>query len=419
MNTREQRGIAIAATQKLTRSGDSWLVPSQSAPRKNYVVRPNPERPYCSCPDHDALGIKCKHIFAVEFVIQRELFPDGEAQVTQTVTVTEKVKKTYKQDWPAYNAAQTNEKDKFLMLLHDLCKGIKDPPANKTGRPRIPLADAIFAACFKVYSTFSGRRFMSDLRDAHAKGYIRKAPHFNTIFNTLEDPEVFEVLRALVVETSLPLKAVETEFAIDSTGFSGCRFIRWHEVKHEGRPALTDYVKAHLCCGVKTNIVTSVEIQGKSQDSPMLKPLLLKTAENFKIDEVSGDKAYASKNNYEMVNDLGGTGYFAFKDSTTGGIGGLWAKMFHYFCYRQAEFLAHYHKRSNIESTNMMIKTKFRDNVRSKTEVAANNEVLCKIVCHNIVVLIHEMYELGIEPEFYAAQKLPSASTDCTKTPAI
>jgi hypothetical protein len=27
---------------------------------------------------------------------------------------------------------------------------------------------------------------MSDLRDAHAKGYISKAPHFNSIFNYLE-----------------------------------------------------------------------------------------------------------------------------------------------------------------------------------------------------------------------------------------
>src|SRR5262249_22607819 len=219
VETREQRGLAIAATQKLTRSGDSWLVPSQSAPRKNYVVRTNKERPYCSCPDHDALGIKCKHIFAVEFVIQRELFPDGDEQVTQTVTVTEKIKKTYKQDWPKYNAAQTNEKDKFLMLLHDLCRGIPEPVQVK-GRKRIPLADAVFSACFKIYSTVSGRRFMSDMREAQVKGYVQKAPHYNSIFNYLEDPALFDVLRGLIQETSLPLKSVETKFAVDSSGFS-------------------------------------------------------------------------------------------------------------------------------------------------------------------------------------------------------
>ena len=42
-----------------------------------------------------------------------------------------------------------------------------------------------------------------------------------------------------------------------------------------------------------------------------------------------------------------------------------------------------------------MIKAKFRDHVRSKTPVAMVNEVLCKIICHNICVLIQESHELG------------------------
>lgn len=32
------------------------------------------------------------------------------------------------------------------------------------------------------------------------------------------------------------------------------------------------------------------------------------------------------------------------------------------------------------------------------------NEVLAKILCHNLVVLIHEMYELGIAPIFEAGR---------------
>jgi hypothetical protein len=46
--------------------------------------------------------------------------------------------------------------------------------------------------------------------------------------------------------------------------------------------------------------------------------------------------------------------------------------------------LQHYHKRSNVESTFSMIEAKFCDHARSKTDVAMVNEVLCKIVCHNI-----------------------------------
>ncbi len=47
-----------------------------------------------------------------------------------------------------------------------------------------------------------------------------------------------------------------------------------------------------------------------------------------------------------------------------------------------------------------MIKMKFGDKLKSKNFIAQKNELLCKMIAHNIVVLIHEMYELGIEPEF-------------------
>ena len=47
-----------------------------------------------------------------------------------------------------------------------------------------------------------------------------------------------------------------------------------------------------------------------------------------------------------------------------------------------------------------MIKSKFGDAVRSKTETAQVKEVLLKVLCHNICVVIQEMFELGIEPNF-------------------
>jgi hypothetical protein len=50
-----------------------------------------------------------------------------------------------------------------------------------------------------------------------------------------------------------------------------------------------------------------------------------------------------------------------------------------------------------------MIKAKFRDHVRSKTDVAMANEVLCKIIFHNICCLIQESYELGIDTAFWEA----------------
>jgi hypothetical protein len=59
--------------------------------------------------------------------------------------------------------------------------------------------------------------------------------------------------------------------------------------------------------------------------------------------------------------------------------------------------LQHYHQRSNVEST-ITVKAKFRDSVRRKSEVAAKNEVLAKLLCHNICCLISAIYELDLEP---------------------
>jgi transposase len=68
-----------------------------------------------------------------------------------------------------------------------------------------------------------------------------------------------------------------------------------------------------------------------------------------------------------------------------------------HFQLHREDFLAHYHKRSNVECTFSMIKAKFRDRVRSKTPVAMVNEVLCKLICHNICVAIQEAHEMSIQ----------------------
>ena len=259
----------------------------------------------------------------------------------------------------------------------------------------------MFAVAFKVYSTVSCRRFISDLRSAHADGYLSRLPHFNSIFNYLENPAMSEVLTRLVVESAKPLAAVETDFAADSSGFATSRFVRWFDHKYGIVRQEHDWVKVHVMCGVKTNVVTAVEIKDRNAgDAAQLPAMMETTAQNFTMAEVSADKGYLSDRNVNEVARHGATPFIAFKDNSTARLGGVWSKMFHYFSFKKDEYLAHYHKRSNIESTISMIKAKFGDSVRSKTDVAMKNEALCKILCHNICCLISAIYELGIDPTF-------------------
>lgn len=55
-------------------------------------------------------------------------------------------------------------------------------------------------------------------------------------------------------------------------------------------------------------------------------------------------------------------------------------------------------------SSGSAIKRKFGDSVRSKSDVAMKNEVLCKVLAHNICVCIAEWYTLGIEPIFSTSE---------------
>jgi hypothetical protein len=158
------------------------------------------------------------------------------------------------------------------------------------------------------------------------------------------------ILKSLIARSATPLRTVEKDFAIDSSGFSGCRFERWFDHKYGVTRSKCVWVKVHLCCGVKTNIVTAVRILDKdSGDCPQFVPLLKETYRNFTIGEVSADMAYPSVENFEEVAAMGATAYIPFKSNTTGAVGGMFEKMFHYFQFKREEFLQHYHKRSNVE----------------------------------------------------------------------
>jgi hypothetical protein len=337
-----------------------------------------------------------------------------ERQGSQMQSALHVVKPSYPQDWSAYNKAQTNEKDLFQSLLVELLKGIGEP-SQTMGRPRIPFEDMIFSVAFKVFSTVSGRRFMSDLRDAHAKGHISKIPCYNSIFNYFESEVLTPYLQMLIEESSLPLQAIEQDFAIDSSGFSTGGRQKWADakwgreilkygVKQENAVKRKDWVKAHITCGIKTNVITAIEVtHAHAADHNYFEPLVEATSKNFLMNSVAADKAYSSHRNVQFALYKATMPYIDFKSSSkiNAKSPSGWRRMFHLYSYNQEEFMRHYHKRSNVESTFAMMKAKFGDKVRSKTSTAQKNEVLCKALCHNIVCLIQSMFELDVKPEFW------------------
>src|SRR5437764_1851590 len=170
-------------------------------------------------------------------------------------------------------------------------------------------------------------------------------------------------------------------------------------------------------CGTSTHIITAAEVTGgNANDAPFLPQLVETTASNFpNVDEVSADKGYLTKNNAAVIEKHGAVPFIPFKsNSVEPPEGSAWARMYHLFAYQRDEFLEHYHRRSNVETVFAMMKAKFGDRLLGNTLEFQTNEVLGKVIAHNLCVLVQAFHELGIDPTFDAgsapAQKLAAGT---------
>ena len=314
-------------------------------------------------------------------------------------------------DWSAYNEAQMQEKLLFLDILEDLCSRLPEEEIGKVGRPRASTREMAFCMAAKLYEGLSSRRVSSDLEIAMQRGHITKVPHFNCLLKYLNDSAMTSCLTNMIRLSAVPLKGFETTFAVDSSGLSSAFYSRWLDERI--KPVKEhEWVKVHLMCGVKSGIVTSIEVSdGHSNDSPHFPKLLNDTAQNFRVKEVCADKGYISRSNLEAAFDVGAVPYIPFKSNTTGKAKGslAWQRMFYYYRFHEEQFMERYHQRSNVESTFSSLKRKFSSKLMMKGEVGQVNEALAMVLCYNITVLVREAFENGITAEFGdAAHLFPS-----------
>lgn len=351
---------------------------------------------------------KCKHQWAVELSRTVETKSDGSQVVTETLKLE---RKTYPQDWHGYNMAQCTEKENVQTLLHGLCEGIVTPPHSGRGRKPLLLSDLIYAMTMKVYTTMSGRRADTDIRTCAEAGHITRAPHYNSIFNYFEKPELTPLLKKLIEESATPLASLESKFSADSTGFGTVVYRRWFDHKYGREMSEHSWVKAHALIGNITNIIIAINVTDSNvNDSPELPALVESANQRFTLGEISADKAYLSHANLAVIEKVGAVPYIPFKVNSQGEGPAAWRRLWGLFMYQQDEFLEHYHQRSNVESTFSAIKRKFGATVRSKCFTAQVNEVLCKVLCYNLSCLVHVMHEQGITPSFYAEMSSKAAS---------
>ena len=148
---------------------------------------------------------------------------------------------------------------------------------------------------------------------------------------------------------------------------------------------------------------------GYAHDYPFYKGLVDRTADaGFKLKEVSADKGYLGASNMLATLQRGAIPYIPLKSNSVphandyGAKSEFWTRMWHFYALNRAEFLQHYHKRSNVDTTFHMIKSKFGQRLPSRTLTAQINEALCKVLYHHLCCVIQSVHKLGIETDFEA-----------------
>lgn len=243
VEARQIKGQQIADNGIIKFERGIHFVPSTSIQGKVYKV--NSTTLECSCPDYSFRKEPCKHAYAVA----------AQQGKVDNSNVAEFPRTRHSQKWAIYNQSQTSEKREFLRLLSDLTRGIEEPQ-QMNGRPALSLADMTFAIVYKVYSQMSSRRFTTDLEAAHAQGHIDELPHYNSLIRYMDKESLAPILESLIEATAKPLSALETSFAVDSTGMSISNSVSWHRAKHQDKAMLErkNWIKLHCAVGCKTNV---------------------------------------------------------------------------------------------------------------------------------------------------------------------
>ena len=426
-STREQRGRDIAKRGGIRQIGARYVVPAQSANSNVPTYLVDVVEQTCTCPDYELRHQPCKHYEACLFWLAWE---GGVNMETGEIVLPKKQQS--KQHWPSYNRAQTTEKLRLPQFLYALLLGVPNTerPEGKPGRKPIPEREAAFGLVAKVYTGDSGRRAEGDMHAYVERGYLSRVWDSNTLFRAMENPEMTPILMWAVEESAGPLTLVENaagQFAFDATGFrttvrrvkddKEVSIERWNDQKHKPeakqkmRKFIHEWVKLHAATGTITNVVTAARVTAGmgegTGDTTHFRDLVNRSARRFIMKEVSADKAYLGKNNLAAVAAVGAQPFIPFKitneraaERNMRNPSEHWRKMWAYFDLKKQEFLKHYHRRSNVESTFGALKAKFGGGVRSKKFVAQQNEVLAKVILWNLTCVISAIEEFGVEAEF-------------------
>jgi hypothetical protein len=406
---RFNRAVKLAEKRgQIMRQRDFYRVRSQSG-GGSYMVEEQGRLWLCECADASPLR-PCQHVLGVLLYLDVLPFPH---EVGEPV----KPQPGGGVDWAAYVKAERSLGEQMPRFAWRLFEQLPTPERFGRGRPPIPQTDSLLCALMWSISQKNARQEQATRDRLFEDGLLSRTVAPNDVSRTLVDKATTPLLQEALRRSREPFAAVDAEsspltldvmgdtFAVDSTGFTPSRRGHYNTSKH-GPSTPLPWLKCHLMISTKAHLITSARItssHGKGTgDSSQFAPLLTETAEEFPVGVIVGDGAYASRANVTAVRDVGAKPFFRLAKNTISKQLGApgWADMVAFFTLHRAEFDRIYHRRSLVESVNSAIKRRFGESLRSRTATSRVNELLCKLLAYNLVVLVQQLHFLHAEDEW-------------------
>ena len=294
--------------------------------------------------------------------------------------------------------------DEAYASLSQKEKDILEPPKDtRRGRKPIPFKERIFYLVDQVNTGKADLEYEGMMGEIVRQGYTSAPCRCTSLSKYANDSALPIFFDRLIEHSARAMNRYEHIFAIDATGFNCTTKNDYYAQKHH-RKKESDWCDTHVICGVNSNIITAATVHHKytSDELDEVIPLLERTQRIFAIDYLLGDGGYMSEEKMEQIySERLVRMVFPIKDNTLAyspSRGVAWNENVRLNLSEIWDDI--YHPRSNVETVFSSIKNRIGETVYSHGEFARINEVYCKLVVHNLYILIVYYFVANICPSF-------------------
>jgi transposase len=309
-------------------------------------------------------------------------------------------------DWSSYDEAQLNEINDMLLMIRDtvdeaaLRLGIKGAKFEGPGRPPYPPEDLTKAILIQQYFCVANRMTAGLVLLFREKMGIKRSFSYKTIERAYEDPLVTLILNEVFKLTQEPVKELEKNFSSDGTGVPTSMKQNWERDKDDEKKQ-AGYEKMVAMIGTTYKLISAVELPDPptAHESPFFSSLLQETASNYSSMElVCLDRGYLSRNNCDLIEEVGAVPRIYPKEGTTLRRKGswAWAEMLLDFIKDPQRWLREYHLRSISETVFSTYKRNFPVPLRKRILRRRKKEAFSRVCDYNMKRLCYLRYLKGL-----------------------